>query len=469
MKRNVRYAPLLISCLLTAWLVSGCDSDVRTLQAEEVEEQVEEVEVEVEVELPVDTGDAPFALTLANTTVAITEGSGQITLPVTLTRVAGYEGDVTLTAEGQVPSDELFLTSSFEDATLNEGETNTQLQLELAIAPRPIQPQTRAIAIRATDSQGRISSAVLSLRVQPTVAPDVYLLIGQSNMIGISEDDARQSLAGEPDEPVESIRQLNVTFNDDNNFSQASDFTNPAMLFNTGNPLTVALDPLHSGLQSNGSKSGTRIGMGISFAKRAINDTTAQIFLVPAAWSDTGFCQRESNTVPGIGWNATTKTNPALSGTLLHDRAIARANIALDQTGGVLRGILWHQGEADSEDSACAQTYAANLTEMIESLRTNINPDARGALARGPDAAIPFIVGTMAMGDEQAPFSPDKLLVDAAHRNIANAVTFADFVNNDDLVPPAFACGGGSCIHFGAVALREMGGRYYDRLIETLP
>jgi len=49
---------------------------------------------------------------------------------------------------------------------------------------------------------------------------------------------------------------------------------------------------------------------------------------------------------------------------------------------------------------------------------------------------------------------------------IANRVPFAAFVNNDDLVPPAYPCGNGSCVHFGAAAYREMGRRYAEQLQE---
>jgi len=182
---------------------------------------------------------------------------------------------------------------------------------------------------------------------------------------------------------------------------------------------------------------------------------------VPAAWSDTGFCKRGTNTVEGLGWNATRKSDNALSGTLLHDRAIARASAALAETGGILRGILWHQGEADSDLAACANTYGANLQEMVASMRTNIAADARGAVARGPDADIPFVAGTMAVGGEQTPFPNTKIAVDNIHRTIASLIPHSGFVNADDLVPPDFPCGGGTCIHFGAQAYRELGRRYF--------
>ena len=416
---------------------------------------------------PVTTDD--FSVSIDSSTIDIIEGNGEIELPVTVSRAAGFTDELTLTVTAATIADADALTQSFSDGTLDAGEQSTTLQLELDLSAAPIQPQTRSLLIIATDTSGQSSTAALTLQVQPTSAPDVYLLIGQSNMVGISEEDAKQSQPGEPDAPEDNIRQLNVTFNDVDNFSTARDFTDPEKLYNNGEPLTIALDPLHSGLQSDNTKSGTRIGMGLSFAKSAAQDTTADIYLVPAAWSDTGFCKRDTNVVEGIGWNATEKDNDALSGTLLHDRAIARVNDTLEQTNGILRGILWHQGEADSDDEACAIVYSDNLVEMIESLRTNIQIDARGSSARGPDADIPFIAGTMSKAGTQAPFSTTKLIVDGAIRSVGSNVAFADFVNGDDLVPPSFACGGGSCIHFGADALRELGARYYLQLRSVLP
>ena len=447
-------------CLFGTLLLTACGSDLSS----PTETEGSEVVISIE---PTQTDD--FTLRLDSSDVGITEGQGLVDIPVFVSRSETSSGDITLAVDVVNESDGAFLTRQFTDNVLSPDEGSSSLQLDLAIAAQPLMPHTRTLVVTATDEAGSQASTNLTLQVQPTSAPDVYLLIGQSNMVGISEDESRQAEPGGLDEPVENIRQLNVTFNDTTNFSSNEDFTDPVQLFNTGNALTVALDPLHAGLQSDGSKSGTRIGMGLAFAKRAALDTTANIFLVPAAWSDTGFCSRDTNILPDIGWNATPKTNPALSGTLLHDRAIARTNIALDLTGGVLRGMIWHQGEADSDSLACAQAYEANMIEMVQSFRTNIDIDGRGTAARGPEANIPFVVGTMSMGGDQAPFSDTKLLVDATHRNIAQLVPFANVVNSDDLIPPAFPCGGGSCIHFGAAALREMGVRYYEQLLGTEP
>ncbi|NND92299.1 MAG: hypothetical protein HKN42_15680 [Granulosicoccus sp.] len=405
---------------------------------------------------------------------ALVEGGGAVTVPVSLARLSGTTGTIQLTAGGETSADERDVSWEFTDASLSPGEGASNLVLQLAIGSRPIRNQTRRLIVTADDGTDSLSASV-DVVVQPTSLPDVYLLVGQSNMMGFSEDDSKQASPGGADAPNERIRQLNVTGNDDANFTAAADFTTPARLYNAANALTIAVDPLHDTYdESLGGKTGQRIGPGLSFAKSALADTTADIVLVPAAWSDTGFCKRASNRLPGIGWNATQKSNAALSGTLLYERAVARANIALEESGGVLRGILWHQGEADSDDAACAQSYADNLAELATALRSNIDIDARGASARGANADIPFIAGTMSMGNEspantQIPFNSSKQLVDDTHRNIASLIPLADYVNNDDLVPPGYPCGEGSCVHFGAAAYREMGQRYYQQLIGLLP
>lgn len=401
------------------------------------------------------------------------EGAGAVSVGLIAERLVPQERPITLFAQGVSSSDEQNMTWQLSDASLSEDESSANLTLRLLIGQRPIGTQNRTFRITATDGVNQALALELSIQIQPTNRPDVYLLVGQSNMVGFSENGAKQATAGGADAPVERIKQLNVTGNDGENFAVAADFTNPANIHNEGLPLTVAVDPLHDGFDTRiDGKAGELIGPALSFAKRALVDTSVDIILVPAAWSDTGFCKRDTNRVEGIGWNATPKSNNALSGTLLHDRAIARTNIALEETGGILRGILWHQGEADSDDQACAESYADNLTELVVSLRSNIDQDARGAVARGPGSDVPFIAATMSMGNDargdQSPFNERKQLVDNAHRDIGNVVPLTGFVNNDDLVPTAFPCGEGSCVHFGSAAYREMGNRYYEQLVSLL-
>ncbi|MGQ7844554.1 sialate O-acetylesterase [Granulosicoccus sp. 3-233] len=464
---------LTVAGLLT--VLAACDSDLRT-------------DIDNGNDTPVDLGNLPLSgangsasneqlsLQVGNGAgITLQEGaSNPIRVPISIERKSGAPASIQLSAVIQEADKRKYTALTFSDATLGASETSSTLSLQLAIAARPIQPQSRTLIVTASDGATPLLSTAIDISVSPTELPDVYLLVGQSNMVGFSEDNSKRAAAGEPDAPDDRILQLNVTGNDRSHYATAADFTDPASNHVTGMPLTPALDPLHDGFDTTlGGKSGQRIGPGLSFAKLALNDTSADIYLVPAAWADTGFCKRDSNPLPGLGWNATPKNNSALSGTLLYDRAVQRANIALTETGGVLRGILWHQGEADSDDLACAQAYADNLSELASALRTNIQPDARGTTARGASADVPFIVGTLSRGSDVRgdllPFGEAKQLVDDTLRDVASLIPLSDVVINDDLVPPGYACGEGSCIHFGALAYREMGRRYYQAITGLLP
>jgi len=306
-------------------------------------------------------------------------------------------------------------------ASLDRDDPATSVIFRLPIGMQPIFPHTRTFKILAT-SGDEVRSADIVLDVEPTAAPDVYLLIGQSNMVGSSEAGAKDVSPGGSDERNERIRQLNVTPN-------------------------------------------TGVIFGEKEEKAALTGTTQSIYLVPAAWGASGFCQAIKDE---LAWNASRTNNAALAGTSLLERALTRLRMTLSATDGVFRAILWHQGGADSNDQACADSYADNLKRMVERLRREAAQDSRGASARGSNAPIPFIVATQSKGKDNrgdfSDWSSTKRQVDAVHRGVSGLLPFADWVNNDDLVPPAYPCGSGSCVHFGAAANREVGRRYYDAL-----
>ena len=356
------------------------------------------------------------------------------------------------------------LRVELEPSVLAPGESEASLTLALPIGMAPRLPEEREILVRVDDGVA-VTETPVAIVIEPTAAPDVYLLIGQSNMEGYSERGAKRAGPGQPDEPVERVRQPNVIENNPRFFPTAEDYTDEAA--NLAEPLFIrAEDPLHNRLwPGRPAKSGSFVGPGLSFGKAALATTTATVYLVPAAWGATGFC---ANANGARAWNAVPFTDPELGGSLLLERALLRLDVTLRETGGVLRGILWHQGGADANNPRCAELYADNLVAMVRRLRTEARIDPRGASARGPDAAIPFVAATQSRGADErgdySVYSASKQKVDDAHRSVASLLPYADVVINDDLVPPAYPCGQSSCVHFGAAALREQGARFHEAL-----
>lgn len=412
--------------------------------------------------------NAPFTISIAQAAYNLREGdTSGIQIPVTLNRQPDFNGTVSLSVEGVNGSERSLTSMNFSNRELEAGELQSTLSLSLAIDVLPIQASQRRFTIIARDGDATDTASV-TVAVSPVERDDIYLLIGQSNMVGFSEAGAKQAGVGQPDATNLRIRQLNVTANESSRFVSPADFSSASV--NIAAPLFVpAEDPLHVPVDPNSlSKEGDTIGLGLSFAKQALNGTTRNIVLVPAAWAGTGFC---GNTSLDAHWNATTPTDPALGNTLLFDRALSRVNSAIQETGGILRGILWLQGEADRSEE-CAASYEQNLVNLVEQLRSQITVDARGSDARGPDASIPFVAGTLSRGNDARGDFGNKgggtLVVDNVHRSISSLVPYSEVSLHDDLVPSnGFSCGNGSCIHFGSDALREMGFRFFDALVRA--
>jgi len=390
--------------------------------------------------------------------------SSGVSIELSLQRSFAQKRPITLSLEADASREFNQLTHVFSSTTLAPDQSGSVLSLRLDIGVAPLILHERFFRIVADDGVSRTSTQLI-IDVTPTPLPDIYLLIGQSNMEGYSEVGSRQRFPGGLDERRDRIKQLNVRPNSRNIFSTDSIFTDEQG--NIASPMFVpAEDPLHEprniGIDGKGA---TFVGLGLTFAKEALRTSTADVYLVPSAWGATGFC---ANSKGDLAWNAAPTPEDFLGGTLLTQRALTRLNLTLRETGGILRGILWHQGGADSNNPDCAATYAENLQKLVQRLRREARLDARGASARGNDSLVPFIVATQSRGDDSRAnfsiFNPSKQQVDAVHRTVAEFIPYADFVNNDDLVPPQYPCGQVSCVHFGAAALREQGRRYYAAL-----
>lgn len=385
-------------------------------------------------------------------------------VPFSVVRSSGNTRAVNLSLRAEHPSSESEFSYRIEPSNLSQSASGATLEVRLGVGVAPLDFHERRFILSVSDGNS-VQEARIIFDVKPIKAPDVYLLAGQSNMEGSSEMFAKNANPGGPDELNTRIRQLNVKSNSTEVFQQEWQFTDE--FANTSSPrFIVAEDPLHEPrAPGRFSKEAQFIGMGLSFAKAALPYTSQEIYLVPAAWSATGFCAGPSD---GLSWNAEQTPENFLGGTLLADRALTRLNMTLRETGGVFRGILWHQGEADSNNNDCANRYNENLQKLVARFRTEALEDARGSGARHADANIPLVVGSMSKGTDDrasfASFGATKSIVDTVHRNIASNIAHAEFSNNDDLQPPAYPCGSGSCIHFGAAAYRIMGARYHDAL-----
>lgn len=176
-----------------------------------------------------------------------------------------------------------------------------------------------------------------------------------------------------------------------------------------------------------------RVGGGLNFAKLMLSNTYKKgrkIMLVPCGFPGAGFVT--GGWTPGGPW---------------YTDLVERVNFAISRYNGCLRAILWHQGEADAEGgSPWPANYAANLKDMVDSMRAEFVPDADST----DHIDTPFICGTMA--PDYISTNADRLTVDAAHRDIANNIVNSGFV---DLSLQTSVVG--DPIHFDAPSLRNFG------------
>jgi hypothetical protein len=235
----------------------------------------------------------------------------------------------------------------------------------------------------------------------------IFLLIGQSNMEGVP--------AAEEQDEVENPRVKVLAYDDCENLGHTYD------RWYTARP------PLHS------CKFG--LGPGDYFGKAlAAALPNATIGLVPNAIAGVdidffrkGVVSRRRNEFkipPDNHWSGA------------YDWVISRARLA--QCVGVIRGILFHQGESDAGQEA----WIGKVKGIVEDLRTDLN-----------------------LGD--VPFLAGELLHDGScerHNDII--VRLPSHITNAHVVSASGLRGFDQC-HFDAAAQRTLGQRYADKLLEV--
>ena len=222
----------------------------------------------------------------------------------------------------------------------------------------------------------------------------VYLLLGQSNMAG------------------RDTREL------------AAQVDNPRVLtLDSEGRWKIARDPIHAKI----GRADPGAGPGIPFALAMLDaDPRISIGLVPCAVGGS----------PLRRW---------IKGGDLYEQALARARVAAGT--GTLQGVLWHQGETDSDKPDTAETYETRLAQMFADLRHDLGR---------PD--LPIVVGQLGefVAKEKHPHVDT---VRAALARIPAAVPRVGFADSAGLGHK------GDALHFDASASRELGRRFASAML----
>ncbi len=188
-----------------------------------------------------------------------------------------------------------------------------------------------------------------------------------------------------------------------------------------------AIDPMHF------DKSAAGVGLGKTFGQIiAEANPGVTIGLIPCAVGGSPIDAWK----PGVFYPAT-KSYP-------WDDMAKRAAVALP--AGTLKGILWHQGESDSQPTL-APTYEPKLHDLVVRLRKELN---------APE--VPFIAGQMGKFEDM-PWTPERVMVDKAHQDLAPKVSRTAFVSAEGLKHK------GDKIHFDSASFRELGKRYAEAFL----
>jgi len=216
----------------------------------------------------------------------------------------------------------------------------------------------------------------------------IYLLCGQSNMAGRGKVEAEDST------PHPRV-----------------------FVFNEKEAWVPAVDPLHWDKPKIAG-----VGPGLSFGKQlAESDPQVVIGLVPCAVGGTPI----ERWVPGAD---------------LFKAAVARAKDAAKS--GVIRGIIWHQGESNS--AMATDVYAEKMKSVVEGFRKELNVPA-----------LPFVVGTL--GDFK-----NNTTVNTALLGLPAAVP------KTACAPATGLKDKGDNTHFDAPSQREFGKRYAEAMLKLL-
>jgi len=214
----------------------------------------------------------------------------------------------------------------------------------------------------------------------------IYVLMGQSNMVG-------RDTTG-----------------------LASQTADPRIGFYGGeNRWFLAIEPMFGG---------SGFGPGISFAKAMLaGDPEGEIGLVPCAVGGT----------PLSRW---------VKGADLYEKALKRTKEAMAY--GTLEGMLWHQGESDSNKPEDANAYEARLVQMFRDFRQDVG-----------DPNLPIVAGQLGTFVAE----PQIKVVMAGIRHLPSDLPLVGYADSAGLGHK------GDHLHFNAESQQEFGRRYAEAML----
>jgi hypothetical protein len=234
-----------------------------------------------------------------------------------------------------------------------------------------------------------IAASLMLASVPATAATKVFVLAGQSNMVGGGGSDD-----GDPPIPAP---------------------------YNVAQP-DVRIWWLNKGwadLQQGFSYSAHSFGPEVSFGYRLHHTIlpTDSIYLVKYAVGGTHLASACNE------WNVT--INQGKGGALYQKfkSAVnaAMANLTAAGKSPAIAGMIWMQGESDAVNVAYAAEYAANLTDFIKRVRSDFST---------PN--MPFVIGRITSHYDTLP-PGGAVVVRAAQMTIPGKVGHASWINTDDL------------------------------------
>ena len=223
---------------------------------------------------------------------------------------------------------------------------------------------------------------------------DIYLLIGQSNMAGRGK-------------MIEGDRDV---------------FSDKVFILDSDGNAVPATNPLNQYSTIRKDMKMQQIGPGFSFSKKIAEKTGRKILLV-------------------VNAKGGTKIEEWAVGTTFYNDAVSRTKQAMS-LGGQLKGVLWHQGCANSGKP---DNYLADLKVIVESLRKDLNAPK-----------LPFIAGELAYWRKTSPRFNEII------RTISDVIPYTDCVSaegctmlKDEKDP-----------HFGREGQILLGERYADKVLK---